>query len=222
MKKFKKLMKKMFSSNENFTFENFDKYIKDQRTNEIGIYVIKKKTNAVLEIVDDLNVPEGPVSYMNKPLGKFKNKLDTKEVFADIISNNVDDEFLYIGVASGKDTINKRLTLYRNFGKAIGKNTKIRHSGGKRIWFIKNNKNILLIDYITESEIKRNFRQIWNKASQLNKNNKSIVENIEAGLIYLHKSDYSTAKKPYPFANEQKEIKKSEADWVEFWESYKF
>jgi hypothetical protein len=202
------------NTNQNFTFNNFDKYIDDDELKETGIYVVKVKKGCKIEIVSNLDNPEGPTAYKSTPLRNFEN-YNTLKGFHEKLANS-DDEFLYIGKTSSQRGIKHRLNTYKRFGKAQG-NTKIPHEGGRRIWFIKNNKNNLVIDYISISSLKKKFEYIYKEAVKI-KNGEKIVELIEDGLIYLHSISYDI---PYPFANEENGKGGSTKEvWEKIWDNY--
>lgn len=243
--KFKYVMNKLFpNTNQDFTFNNFDKYIdKDSELDKKGIYVIKIKKNAKISIVEDLDFPEGPKKYEKwnkkkkifevkdlKDFGK-KNEYNTREEYIYKL-NNSDNIVLYIGKTDR--TIKKRLTEYKDFG--FGKYhklgygndiTNVKHAGGKRIWFIKDNKSNLVIDYISIDKLKKDFSDIYDKAEEFKiklnkilkekgKTEKTVVEVIEAGLICLHE-DSKYGYDCLPFANEKFECEDIKDDWKDFW-----
>ncbi len=225
IRKFKYVMHEMFSeTNQDFTFNNFDKYVDNPKLKEIGLYVVRVKDGCKIELVSDLDNPEGPKFYKKydkkkkedviKELKKFKYDNTMPEFQAKLVSS--DDEFLYIGKATGNDKIQGRLKKYKKFGNSV--NIK-QHSGGRRIWFIKNNKNNLVIDAINIISLEKNFSKIYSAASTLKKqpefSKKGQTELLEAALIYLHSFAYGGL----PFANEEFECTDTEEFWYEFWKN---
>lgn len=218
VKKFKYVMNQMFpNTNQNFTFSNFDKCIYKPELCGTGLYVIKPKKGYKIELVSDIDYPEGPDTYKNNPLKNFKS-FNTIQKF-EYKLNNSDNEFKYIGATPYDNSLYDRLNLYKKFGDASG-NTNIRHSGGKRIWFIKNNKNCLVIDYINISTLQRKFSVIYNEAENIKRkypHKDNLTGYIEDGLLYLHEFAYGI----YPFANERCDHEETKEEWLDFWTNYK-
>ena len=215
--KFKYIMNRMFpNTNQNFTFSNFDKYINNPELDKIGIYVIKPKKSYILEVID---YPEGPTEYRGQKISEIKKYKNIKATSTKLRES--DKEILYIGATPSKyksETLKGRLTKYRNFGYGYQEDND--HSGGKRIWFIKNNKDNLVIDYMNIDLLQQRFPLLCKKAENM-KNKYPHEDNltgyIEDSLLYLHKFAY----KRYPFANERCDYKETENEWLCFWTDYK-
>ena len=206
------------NTNQDFTFNNFFKYINNPELNDIGLYIIKVKKGCSINLVNDINLPEGPIGYKDQLITNSKN-FNSIEKFNDKL-NKSDDEILYIGSTPKGSSLKDRLSLYRNFGYSVG-NTKIRHSGGKRIWFIKDNKNNLVIDYINAASLQKKCPLIYNEAEKLKfkypNTDSNIAGFIEAGLLFLHAYAYNMS---YPFANEKFECINTKDEWFTFWKNY--
>jgi hypothetical protein len=217
VKKFKYVMYQMFpDTNQDFTFNNFDRYINSHELDEIGIYVIKPKKGYALEVID---YPGGPTEYKGKKISEIKKYKNIKASSTKLKKS--DKEILYIGATPSKnntETLKGRLTKYRNFGYGYQEDNN--HSGGKRIWFIKNNKDNLVIDYMNINLLQQRFPMLCQEAENI-KNKYPHEDNltgyIEDGLLYLHKFAYER----YPFANERCDYKETENAWLCFWTNYK-
>lgn len=216
VKKFKYVMHQMFpNTNKDFTFNNFDKYIDNPKLNKIGIYVIKPKEGCQIKII---KYPDGPVKDMCEKYIKMK-KYSLYE--SENKLKKSDNEILYIGATpSGEETENLegRLIKYRNFGFGYPENNL--HRGGKRIWFIEDNKKNLVIDFINIDLLETKFTQIYKEAKKIKSNyphKENLTGYIEDGLLYLHSFAYDSK---YPFANEKFDYKETKNAWKAFWTNY--
>lgn len=214
---FNAIMNSLFSDkNKEKTLEEYKNTKCREISSENGIYVAKNSENKEIEILEK---PE--IFLYDKPdVTKTHNK--SEDGFTDKCKciNNL---YLYVGKANGKNGIKDRLKKYINYGYG-GHDT---HCGGYHLWFVKNNKN-LYVNYATIEEIKEKQSELYKQADVMQqKYSKSISEIIEMGLICLHDLVYGYA----PLANSQKQSEYSSykingnstgctiyKEWEKYWE----
>lgn len=219
MSKFIELADFLFSDECNYTVSEFHNKYADKFPRECGLYTVIKPNNIDFTIND---TSSGPSSYRGILLA-----LKPEEDYNKYINGN--KKYLYIGKAGGKNGIAKRLGSYISFGYATG-NTDIRHRGGFSLWFLEDNKE-MLVSYITIADFKEKCPnlykagvEIYNQAKTMyvQRNNKALkydeAEILEACLTELHKNNY---KGLLPFANCTREntIIEYKTLWSKYWRS---